>query len=128
MKRVSGFAAVALFVVAGAGCMFGDAPDWDVETSASPLLSNDGPLVMCRSIEHRLMGLEVSIFKVIDHERLLAVKSAGRLVCVDDRATVRRAGVVPVDDAAEEPCSFCDGTPLPASLVLGSGEPLETAK
>lgn len=119
MTRFAGFAALALCATLGAGCMMlGDDNDWDVGASSDDLSNSGGPLVMCRSIENRLRGLEVSVFRVIDHEELWAVKHAGKLVCVDDSATVRRAGVTPLDDSTEEPCSFCDGTPLPASLIV----------
>jgi hypothetical protein len=119
MTRFAGFAALALCATLGAGCMMmGDGDDsWDVGANVGDLSAGGAPLVMCRSIENRLRGLEVSVFRVIDHDQLWAVKHEGRLVCVDDSATVRRAGVTPLDDSTEEPCSFCDGTPLPASIV-----------
>ena len=93
--------------------------DWEVAAAMDTLAGEgEGQFIMCRSIDARLRGMEVAIFRVIDHENLIAVKSGGRLVCIDDTATVRRAGVVPIEGSGERPCSVCDGSPLPASLLL----------
>jgi hypothetical protein len=128
MKRFVGIAALCMF--AGAGCMMGEMADWEVESAAETLAGEGGaPLLMCRSIEGRLRGLEATVFRVLDHDQLVVVKTGGRLVCVDDTATLRRAGVVPIQDGNETPCTFCDGTPLPASAIIDEGnEQHELAK
>jgi hypothetical protein len=127
MKRMVGIAALAAITLAGAaGCTMGggeDDGDPGVHAAVTDIAGGAGiPIVMCRSIERRLRGLEAAIFQVIDYENLVAVKAGGEVVCVDDKATVRNSGVIPRTDSEEPPCTFCDGTPLPASFLEDTEE------
>ena len=83
---------------------------------------------LCSSIATRLRGVEVAVYAMRDDWTLVVAQHKGTVLCVDDPPALRQAGVIPIDMPSEPACSFCEGTPLPASVLFPDDEPNETNK
>lgn len=124
MRTLARAGVLAVLCAALTGCVFlegvdegeGLSPDQD---RVYALLAADGHnLPMCRWIEQSLRDKPAVFFTIPTLDNYVALSSDGRLLCVDEPAVVLRAGVIPWTNPDEPSCSFCDGTPLPASAVI----------
>jgi len=100
------------------------APD-DSDTAGS---SEELTYNLCSSIASRLKGVEVAVYAMRDDWTLVVAQYKGVVLCVDDPPALRQAGIIPIDMPSEPACSFCEGTPLPASVLFPDEEPNEGGK
>ncbi len=125
MRKFANAGALLVLVAALGGCAVdgvaidnGEDSDAEAEAVYSLIASNDPNLSLCRWISGRLSGQRAIFFRLRANENYVAVSVAGEVVCVDEPSVILRAGVIPIDDANEPACSYCDGTPLPAHEVI----------
>lgn len=119
---VTTLALVAMSVLAAPGCGVVEGDEWVVPAVQEISMQVGEPYRLCRDMEPDLRGREASGWTVRDYDRLVALKFAGRVQCLDDVEAVRRTGIRPIDVPDGEPaCQFC-GTPLPASQLVEAPE------
>jgi hypothetical protein len=112
--------ALAAALAGSTGCALGG--DVDVGLERSEIGDGTETYRLCSSMGYGLRGLEVAVYMVKDEWSLVALQHKGRVLCLDEPQTLRSVGVIPIERTTDPPCSFCQGTPLPASLILADDE------
>ena len=113
------FATLALagFLAITSGCA---ADDGDERLSKAEAVER---YQFCSSMGSRLRGVEVAVYAMRDDWSLVVAQHKGTVLCIDDPPALRQAGVIPIDMPSDPACSFCEGTPLPASILFADDEP-----
>jgi hypothetical protein len=121
------FATLALagFLAMTSGCVLGDD---SLDGRSSKVAEGAERFQFCSAIASRLRGVEVAVYAMRDDWTLVVAQHKGTVLCIDDPPALRQAGVIPIDMPSDPACSFCEGTPLPASVLFPDDEPPTTSK